>query len=175
MKHLSTSTAKGGIAIAALYQLERWTLRSDLDGIREAHAGLADEWWIRQGEDVEGGKRFEDIVTLLLSGVSPIHVLHESKATEEPAHWIAISHTSTWTDRTKAIWWTIGFWALAALVGYMVVSVLLPSSARVIGESIYGLAVAIAAVRKLLHLKRDSELEKIAHEEAAYASKAVTA
>ncbi len=136
-------TQSHGLPIRILRKLELFSLQSDYASFRKQET--EDAWMFVQEGKAMGPVSFHEILNHLLDGQSPLSVIHESRAYEEQPYWSELVYKPVWKNPIAATAWAVGFWIMAASVGFILLRFLLPSGIRTFGSVAYSLLAMAAA------------------------------
>lgn len=123
---LGENARSRGWALKVLRRLELLGLQLDHARLAKAYAAFPGGWWAQVNDEPAGPYPLSTAFKLLVDGHSPVHLLHESEADQEPPPWRELRYSPIWTNRIKVLLWTVGFWMMLAFIGYAVVTSFTP-------------------------------------------------
>ncbi len=145
--HLGTDEARSLLSspLTLLAWLEATALKSSLSSFLR-RSRVSDRWYLCRSNETSGPVGFGEILSMLLRGEGPVHVLHESEAASEPAPWHALDYRAWPVNPAAALAWIGGTWLFTVALGYVVITLLCPVGARTIVGIVYLVAVLAAAI-----------------------------
>lgn len=148
------------LPLRALRWLETKGLEMDHSRLRKTYAERDDAWFISYEGQVEGPYSFRQVSGLLLEGISPLQLIHASESNDESAQWTTLRYSPLWLRKGPALAWRIGFWIVAAMFAYCAVHSFTPYSWRWLGDSVFLMLLAIAALAAFMpkRFRRDNRM-----------------
>ena len=113
-------------ALSLLYSAELAGLRIDQSALVKEARARGDSWFCAVGEAAPAAMTLNDIFRQLLEQSTAVAVLHESSASDPSAAWTQISYRALWSHPRIGLLWSIGFWSVTALLGWVLICLALP-------------------------------------------------
>jgi hypothetical protein len=135
----------GTHTVSLLYFAELEGLKVDHSTFVRESRSRGDTWLVTIRQEVYGPMRLRDAFNMLLQGEPEIALLHESETGNDTPTWRKIAYRAWWSRPNIALAWTASIGIVAALFGWIFVSLITPLWLSGPVEVLYWI-VAIVAV-----------------------------
>ncbi len=103
-----------------------------------------DRWFVSSDQGTFGPVRFSEALQRLVQGETPLAVLHEDEANQDPEPWRILAYRSCTLDRATKWTWIVGFWIAAIFLGWVLISTFEPIALQPILQWVYIVGVIAA-------------------------------